>query len=191
MRGMTISLPIEPEANKLLTNDPLALLVGMVLDQQDKLEKAFSAPYVLARRLGHEATAHELADFDPEALIAIFATPPALHRFPKAMAARVQAVCRLLVEEYDGDAAKLWQDVGTGTELLKRIAALPGFGKQKSQIFTALLGKQYGVQPDGWREAAGAYGEVGSHRSVADIVDGDSLAKVREYKKEMKAAAKG
>jgi uncharacterized HhH-GPD family protein len=107
------------------------------------------------------------------------------------MAARVQAVCRLLVEEYDGDAAKLWQDVGTGTELLKRIAALPGFGKQKSQIFTALLGKQYGVQPDGWREAAGAYGEVGSHRSVADIVDGDSLAKVREYKKEMKAAAKG
>jgi uncharacterized HhH-GPD family protein len=187
---MTISLPIEPEANKLLTNDPLALLVGMVLDQQDKLEKAFSAPYVLAQRLGHEATAQELADFDPEALIAIFATPPALHRFPKAMAARVQAVCRLLVDECDGDAAKLWTGVDSGTELTKRIAALPGFGKQKSQIFTALLGKQYGVQPDGWREAAGAYGEVGSHRSVADIVDADSLAKVRQYKKEMKAAAK-
>ncbi|HEV7965693.1 MAG TPA: HhH-GPD-type base excision DNA repair protein [Actinoplanes sp.] len=187
---MTISLPIEPEANKLLTNDPLALLVGMVLDQQDKLEKAFSAPYVLAQRLGHEPTAQELADFDPDALIAIFATPPALHRFPKAMAARVQAVCRLLVEEYDGDAAKLWTGVDSGKELTKRIVALPGFGKQKSQIFTALLGKQYGVQPDGWRQAAGAYGEVGSHRSVADIVDVDSLAKVREYKKEMKAAAK-
>ena len=187
---MTISLPIDAEANKLLTDDPLALLVGMVLDQQDKLEKAFSAPYVLAQRLGHVPTAPELAEFDPDALIAIFATPPALHRFPKAMAGRVQAVCRLLVEDYDGDAAKLWQGVDTGAELQKRIAALPGFGKQKSQIFTALLGKQYGVQPDGWREAAGAYGEVGSHRSVADIVDADSLAKVREYKKEMKAAAK-
>jgi uncharacterized HhH-GPD family protein len=187
---MTISLPIEPEANRLLTNDPLALLVGMVLDQQDKLEKAFAAPYVLSQRLGHEPTAQELADFDPDALIAIFATPPALHRFPKAMAGRVQAVCRLLVEQYDGDAAKLWEGVQTGAELLRRIAALPGFGKQKSQIFTALLGKQYGVQPAGWREAAGAYGEVGSHRSVADIVDADSLAKVREYKREMKAAAK-
>ena len=187
---MTISLPIDPEANELLSRDPLALTLGMVLDQQDKLEKAFSAPYVLARRLGHEPTAQELADFDPDALIAIFATPPALHRFPKAMAGRVQAVCQLLVEHYDGDAAKLWQGVDTGAELLKRIAALPGFGKQKSQIFTALLGKQYGVQPDGWRAAAGAYGEVGSHRSVADIVDADSLAKVREYKREMKAAAK-
>jgi len=187
---MAVALPIVPEANDLLNRDPLALLVGMVLDQQDKLEKAFSAPYVLAQRLGHEPTAHELADFDPDELIAIFATPPALHRFPKAMAARVQAVCRLLVDEYDGDAAKLWQGVATGAELVKRVAALPGFGKQKSQIFTALLGKQYEVQPDGWREAAGAYGEVGSHRSVADIVDGDSLAKVREFKKEMKAAAK-
>ena len=181
MDAMTIALPIVPEANDLLNRDPLALTLGMVLDQQDKLEKAFSAPYVLAQRLGHEPTAQELADFDPDALIAIFATPPALHRFPKAMAARAQAVCRLLVEEYDGDAAKLWQGVPTGAALIKRIAALPGFGKQKSQIFTALLGKQYGVQPDGWREAAGAYGEVGSHRSVA---------KVREFKKEMKAAAK-
>jgi uncharacterized HhH-GPD family protein len=186
---MAISLPIAAGANELLTRDPLALLVGMVLDQQDKLEKAFGAPYVLSQRLGHEPTAQELADFDPDALIAVFATPPALHRFPKAMAGRVQAACRLLVDEYDGDAAKLWTGVDTGKELVRRIAALPGFGKQKSQIFTALLGKQYGVQPDGWREAAGAYGEIGSHRSVADIVDADSLAKVREYKKAMKAAA--
>src|SRR5215207_891282 len=164
---MTMSLPIDDEANKLLSEDPLALLIGMVLDQQVPLEKAFSSPYVIAQRLGRAPTAGELADFDPDALVTIFATPPALHRFPKAMAARVQAVCRLLVEEYDGDAAKLWQGASTGTELVKRIAALPGFGKQKSQILTALLGKQYGVQPDGWREASGAYGEVGSHRSVA------------------------
>lgn len=187
---MTISLPIVPEANELLTGNPLALLIGMVLDQQDKLEKAFSAPYVLSQRLGHVPTAPELADFDPEALIAIFATPPALHRFPKAMAGRVQAVCRLLVEQYDGDAAKLWTGVGSGAELLKRVAALPGFGQQKSQIFTALLGKQYGIQPDGWREAAGGYGEAGSYRSVADIVDAASLLKVREYKQLMKAEAK-
>jgi uncharacterized HhH-GPD family protein len=187
---MAITLPIAAEANDLLSRDPLALLFGMVLDQQDKLEKAFNAPYVLSRRLGHMPTAAELADFDPEALVTVFSTPPALHRFPKAMAGRVQAVCRLLVDEYDGDAAKLWQGITTGQELVKRIAALPGFGKQKSQIFTALLGKQYGITPDGWREAAGAYGEDGSHRSVADIVDGASLDKVRAYKKEMKASGR-
>jgi uncharacterized HhH-GPD family protein len=188
---MTMSLPIAPEANDLLTRDALALTVGMVLDQQVPLEKAFSSPYVLAQRLGHAPTAEELATFDPDALVAIFATPPALHRFPKAMAARVQEVCRALVDTYDGEAAHLWRDVADGKELVKRIAALPGFGKQKSQIFTALLGKQYGVQPPGWRAAAGAYGEEGSHRSVADIVDAESLGKVRAFKKAMKAAAKG
>ena len=190
MGGMTLSLPIDAEANKLLSEDSLALLIGMVLDQQIPLEKAFSSPYVLAQRLGHPPTAPELAEFDPDALIAIFAKPPALHRFPKAMAARVQEVCRALVEHYDGDAARLWAEAGDGKELVRRIGSLPGFGKQKSQIFTALLGKQYDVRPPGWREAAGAYGEEGSHRSVADIVDAESLAKVRAYKKEMKAAAK-
>ncbi len=188
---MTITLPIDGAANELLSKDPLALLIGMVLDQQVSLEKAFSSPYVLARRLGHAPTAAELAGFDPDELVTIFATPPALHRFPKAMAARVQDVCRVLVERYDGDAAALWADVGSGAELLKRIGSLPGFGRQKAQIFTALLGKQYGVRPDGWREAAGAYGEEGAYRSVADIVDADSLAKVRDYKKATKAAAKG
>ena len=187
---MTLSLPIDAAANELLTKDPLALLIGMVLDQQIPLEKAFSSPYVLAQRLGHAPTAEELAGFDPEALVAIFAEPPALHRFPKAMAARVQEVCRVLVGSYDGDAANLWRDAADGKELVKRIGSLPGFGKQKSQIFTALLGKQYGVRPTGWREAAGAYGEEGAHRSVADIVDGDSLARVRAFKKEMKAAAR-
>jgi uncharacterized HhH-GPD family protein len=154
------------------------------------LEKAFSSPYVLALRLGHEPTAQEIADFDPDALITIFATPPALHRFPKAMAARTQEVCRVLVERYDGDAAALWTGAADGKELLKRIGELPGFGKQKAQIFTALLGKQYGFTPPGWREAAGGYGDEDAYRSVADIVDAQSLANVRAFKKEMKAAAK-
>jgi uncharacterized HhH-GPD family protein len=187
---MTFNLPIDAAANELLAADPLALLIGMVLDQQIPLEKAFTSPHVLAQRLGHVPTAVELAGFDPDALIEIFARPPALHRFPKAMAARVQEVCRALVEIYDGEAAKLWAEASDGRELLGRVAALPGFGKQKSQIFVALLGKQYGVEPAGWREAAGGYGEVGSFKSVADIVDGESLAKVRAYKKDMKAAAK-
>jgi uncharacterized HhH-GPD family protein len=187
---MTLSLPIDAEANKLLARDPLALLIGMVLDQQVPLEKAFTSPYVLAQRLGHQPTAQEIADMDPDALVAIFAKPPALHRFPKAMAARVQDVCRALVDRYDGDAAQLWAGVADGTELLRRIGSLPGFGKQKAQIFTALLGKQYGVRPPGWREAAGTYGEDGSYRSVADICDAESLARVRAYKKEMKSAAK-
>ncbi|MCA2216081.1 HhH-GPD-type base excision DNA repair protein [Jidongwangia harbinensis] len=188
---MATSLPIPAEANDLLSRDPLALLIGMTLDQQDKLEKAFTSPYVLAQRLGHPPTAHEIAGYDTDELIAIFAKPPALHRFPKAMATRVQEVCRALVADYDGDAAGLWRDVADGKDLVKRIASLPGFGKQKSQIFAALLGKQFGVRPDGWREAAGAYGEEGSYRSVADIVDDESLTRVRAYKKEMKAAAKG
>jgi uncharacterized HhH-GPD family protein len=188
--GMSFSLPIPAEANALLNRDPLAVVIGMVLDQQVPLEKAFTSPWVLGQRLGHEPTALELAEFEPDGLVEIFATPPALHRFPKAMAARVQEVCRVLVDRYDGAADGLWAGVGSGQELLRRVAALPGFGRQKAQIFVALLGKQYGVQPDGWREAAGGYGEAGSHRSVADIVDGDSLTRVREYKKQMKAAAK-
>ena len=190
MSGMTFSLPIGAEANALLDRDPLAVLVGLTLDQQITMEKAFTSPYVLAERLGHEPTATELADFAPDELIAIFSRPPALHRFPKAMAARVQEVCRVLVDQYGGDAAALWSDAPTGAELYKRIFALPGFGKQKSQIFVALLGKQYGVQPPGWREAAGGYGEADSYRSVADIVDDESLAKVRAYKKQLKADAR-
>jgi uncharacterized HhH-GPD family protein len=188
---MTFHLPIDPKANELLDRDPLALLVGMVLDQQVTFEKAFSSPYVLCQRIGvTELDAHALARFDADTLTEAFATPPALHRFPKAMAARVQEVCRLLVAQYDGDTTRLWADAGTGKELLKRVSALPGFGKQKAQIFVALLGKQYGVQPDGWREAAGAYGAEGAYKSVADITDEQSLAKVRAFKKEMKAAAK-
>jgi uncharacterized HhH-GPD family protein len=190
MGGMTFSLPIDAEANALLDRDPLAVVVGLTLDQQITMEKAFTSPWVLAQRLGHAPTAVELADFDAEALIAIFATPPALHRFPKAMAVRVQEVCRVLVDRYDGDAAALWRDAADGAELFKRIHALPGFGQQKAQILVALLGKQYGVQPPGWREAAGGYGEADAYKSVADIVDEESLAKVRAYKKQVKADAK-
>ncbi|NJC68362.1 Fe-S cluster assembly protein HesB [Planosporangium thailandense] len=185
-----LSLPIDPAANELLRRSPLALLLGMVLDQQIPLERAFSAPYDLVRRLGHEPDARELAGYDPEALTAIFAERPALHRFPKAMAVRAQQVCQVLVDRYDGDTARLWTEARDGKELLKRVAELPGFGKQKAQIFVALLGKQLDVRPPGWREAAGGYGEEGSFRSVADIVDEASLAKVRSYKQQMKAAAK-
>ncbi|OKI65926.1 HhH-GPD-type base excision DNA repair protein [Micromonospora sp. CB01531] len=187
---MTLSLPIDPQANELLARSPLALLLGMVLDQQVPMEKAFSSPYVLAQRLGHEPDARELAGYAPEALVALFAQPPALHRFPKAMAARVHEVCQVLVERYDGDPARLWSDVTDGRDLLRRVGELPGFGKQKAQIFVALLGKRFGITPDGWREAAGGYGDAEAYRSVADVTDPESLRRVREYKQRMKAEAK-
>jgi uncharacterized HhH-GPD family protein len=187
---MPLSLPIPEEATKLLYNSPLALITGMLLDQQIPMEKAFSSPYVLKQRLGHDLDAREIATFDPEAFEAIVAKPPALHRFPRANAKRIQEMCQILVERYDGDAANVWAGVDSGAELVRRVGQLPGFGKQKSQIFVALLAKQFGVQPEGWREATGVYGEEGSLRSVADITDEGSLAKVREYKQAMKAAAK-
>ena len=188
---MKISMPVEPDANDLLSRDPLALLIGMLLDQQVPLERAFSAPYDLARRLGHEPTAAELADYDPEALAAVFAGRPALHRYPKSMAARVQALSQLIVARYGGDAGRVWGDAASGAELRQRVAELPGFGAQKAQIFVALLGKQLGVQPPGWRAAAGTFGEPGTFCSVADISDEDSLGRVRAYKQRLKAAAKG
>jgi uncharacterized HhH-GPD family protein len=183
-------MPVEPAANELLSTDPLALLIGMLLDQQVPLERAFSAPYDLTRRLGHRPTAEELAGYDPEALAAVFAERPALHRYPASMAARVQALAQLIVARYDGAAGRVWRDAADGADLRRRVAELPGFGAQKAQIFVALLGKQLGVQPAGWREAAGPFGEAGSHCSVADISDEDSLARVRAYKQELKAAAK-
>jgi uncharacterized HhH-GPD family protein len=185
-----ISLPVDDEANELLTRDALALLIAMLLDQQVPFERAFSAPRDLVRRLGHVPSAEELADFEPEALAAVFSERPALHRFPKAMAARTQEVAKIIMAEYGGDAAALWSTAPSGAELLKRVSALPGFGKVKAQIFVALLGKQLGVRPPGWREAAGSFGDEGSHVSVADIVDDESLGKVRSHKQAMKAAAK-
>jgi uncharacterized HhH-GPD family protein len=186
----TLCLSQNADADALLTRDPLALLIGMVLDQQIPLEKAFSSPYVLTERLGHDLDAREIAEYEPEAFAKVFATPPALHRFPGSMAGRVQELCRALVTDYDGDAASVWKGAKTGEELLKRVKALPGFGEQKARIFVALLGKQLGVRPRGWREAAGVYGEDGCRRSVADITGADSLREVRAYKQEMKAAAK-
>ena len=187
---MPISMPVDDQANELLSRSALALLIAMLLDQQVPLERAFSAPYELVQRLGHEPTAEELASFNPEELAAIFSARPALHRFPKAMAARVQELARLIVADYDGDPAAVWTTAASGQELLNRVSALPGFGEQKAKIFVALLGKQLGVQPPGWREAAGAFGGDQTYLSVADISDAESLGKVRSYKQALKAAAK-
>lgn len=155
------------------------------------MERAFGAPRLLADRLGVDTLdAGALAGMEPEALTAVFQGPPALHRYPGSMAGRAQDLCRLLVEKYDGRAENLWADVPDGRTLLRRLKELPGFGAQKASIFLALLGKRYGVAPEGWREAAGAYGEEGSHRSVADITGPESLAEVRRFKQEQKAAKK-
>jgi uncharacterized HhH-GPD family protein len=190
MDRMTLTLPIDAEANDLLRRSPLALLIGMILDQQFPMERAFLAPYELSRRLGHEPTAGELAAFDPDALIAIFAKPPVLHRFPRAMAARVQEACQIVVQRYGGDTERIWTGAADAKDAFKRVSELPGFGRQKAQIFLALLGKRFDVRPEGWREVAGDYGREGSFRSVADVVDAASLEKVRDFKKQIKTAAK-
>ena len=178
-------------ADQLLEEDPLALLIGMVLDQQIPLEKAFHGPLILRERMGGgPLDVHRLADADEESILAWFATPPALHRFPASMGKRVQEVCRHLVEVYDGRAADVWETAEDGRELLARMKAMPGFGDQKAKIFVALLGKRLGAAPQGWAEAAGDYGAPGSFRSVADIDGPAALQQVRAFKKSMKAAAK-
>ena len=187
----TLTITQDPRADELLGRDPLALLLGMLFDQQFPMERAFSGPRLLADRMGVDTlSAAEIADADPERMAAWFQGPPAVHRYPGSMAARAQAVCRLLVERYDGRAEALWADAPDGKALLRRVGELPGFGAQKAKIFVALLGKQYGVAPAGWREAAGEYGEEGSRRSVADITGPESLAEVRRTKQEKKQAAK-
>ncbi|MFF9162338.1 HhH-GPD-type base excision DNA repair protein [Streptomyces longwoodensis] len=188
---VTVHLAQDPEADALLGRSPLAALVGMLLDQQIPMEWAFKGPRTIADRLGtDDLDAHEIAARDPESFAALLSDKPAVHRYPGSMAKRIQQLCQYLVDHYDGDAEGVWRGVDDGRELLRRLEDLPGFGKQKAQIFLALLGKQLGVTPQGWREAAGSYGEPRSHRSVADITGPDSLAKVRAYKQEMKAAAK-
>ncbi|MBP0454515.1 MULTISPECIES: HhH-GPD-type base excision DNA repair protein [unclassified Kitasatospora] len=189
--NVTVRLAQQPEADALLGRSALAALVGMLLDQQVPMEWAFTGPLTIAQRLGRDdLDAHEIAVYSPEEFVALLSDKPAVHRYPAAMAKRVQQLCQFLVAQYDGDAAGIWRDVKSGRELLSRLNALPGFGKQKSQIFLALLGKQYGVQPEGWREAAGTYGEEGSYHSVADITGPESLEKVRAHKQEVKRAAK-
>ncbi len=178
------------DADQLLSDSPLALLIGLVLDQQITLEKAFLAPLLLRQRLGRELDASYIASLDPGELENIFSEKPALHRFPAAMAKRVQEVCRVVADKYGNDAIQIWQNAKGGAELLNRIKDLPGFGAMKAKIFVALLGKQLGVDVPGWREASEPFGEPGSFRSIADITDMDSLAKVREFKTEMKATSK-
>lgn len=188
---MTLRLSQDVDADAFLGEDPLALLIGMLLDQQIPMERAFAAPHTLARRMGaSRLDAGAIAAFEPTEFAALFATPPALHRFPQAMAGRVQALARHLQDSYDGDVTRLWNEAADGATLLKRLAGLPGFGEQKARIFLALLGKQLGVQPPGWRAAAGSYGEDGSTRSVADVTGPETLAAVREFKQIAKAKAK-
>jgi uncharacterized HhH-GPD family protein len=188
-RPVTLRLAQDPDADALLARDPLALLIGMLLDQQFPMERAFAGPYLLARRLQLDTLdPATIAAYDPEALAKAMAGPPAVHRYWGAMAGRVQALCQHVLERWNGDAAELWRTAATGRELLARLRALPGFGEQKARIFVALLGKQLGVQPPGWREVAGPYGEQGSHRSVADVTGADSLAAVRAFKQAAKQA---
>jgi uncharacterized HhH-GPD family protein len=185
-----LQLVQDPAADELLESNPFALLVGMMLDQQIPMEVAFAGPKKIADRMGG-VDAREIADYDPEKFIALCSERPAVHRFPGSMGKRLQTLAQTIVDDYDGNAPALWT-VGDpdGREVLRRLKALPGFGEQKAKIFLALLGKQYGVTPTGWREAAGDYGTAGTHMSVADVVDAGSLEKVRSYKKQAKAAAK-
>ncbi|MEU6990668.1 HhH-GPD-type base excision DNA repair protein [Streptomyces sp. NPDC046465] len=188
---VTLHLAQDESADELLGRSPLAALVGMLLDQQVPMEWAFTGPYTIASRLGaDDLDAHEIAAYDPEDFATLLSTKPAVHRYPGSMAKRIQQLCQYLVDHYDGDPTALWQDAATGGELLERLGALPGFGKQKSQIFLALLGKQLGVRPEGWRGAAGDYGTAEAYRSVADITGPESLLKVRAHKQQLKAQAK-
>lgn len=184
----TIHITGDEHADQVLSDDPFALLVGMMLDQQYPMEHAFRGPAKVLDRFGTLDPAR-IAAADPEPFAALCSTPPAIHRFPGSMTARLQELARIVEDEYDGHAERIWTEAADGKDLLKRMQALPGFGKQKAQIFVALLAKQLGVRPDGWEAAVGAYAEDG-YRSVADVVDGASLQKVRDFKKEKKAAAK-
>jgi uncharacterized HhH-GPD family protein len=183
-----LQLAQDAGADALLGSNPFALLVGMLLDQQVPMETAFAGPKKIADRMGgFDAT--EIADYDPDKFAALCSKRPAIHRFPGSMAKRIQALAQVIVDRYDGDAAGLWTAGSPdGAELLRRLEGLPGFGEQKARIFLALLGKQYGVTPAGWRTAAGEYGKASSHMSVADVVDARSLEQVRSHKKQMKAA---
>ena len=185
---MTIKITGDDAADQVLTDSPFALLVGMMLDQQYPMEHAFRGPAKVLARFGSIEPA-TIAAADPVEFAALCTVPPAIHRFPGSMAARLQELARIVEEQYGGHAERLWNDATSGQDLLKRVMALPGFGKQKAQIFVALVAKQLDVRPEGWEAAVGAYAEPG-YRSVADVVDGESLQKVRDYKKAKKAAAK-
>ncbi len=179
-----------PEADELLSSDPLALLIGMVLDQQVPFERAFKSPSDLRERLGGHLDPAAIAAMPPDELVEAFAARPALHRFPRSMAGRVQQVCAEITTTYGGDTAAIWTSAPDGKTLLGNLRALPGFGDQKARIFVALLGKRLGVRPPGWEEAAGPYGEPGTFRSVADIDSPEAMSKVRRFKQQAKAEAR-
>lgn len=189
MAAPTLPVTGDPEADGLLVTDPLALMIGMLLDQQVPMEWAFSAPLKLRDRLGG-LDAQAIASMPLEDLEVVFKGPPALHRYPSSMAKRTQQLCQHLVAEHGGDAAAVWTGVDTGAELFARVRALPGYGGEKAKIFTALLAKRFGVAPKGWEEPARPFSDA-SHRSVADIDSADALAEVRAFKKMMKAKGKG
>ena len=184
-----LSLTQDPAADEVLSTDAFALLTGMLLDQQFPMERAFAGPATILDRFGTLDPA-KIAAAPAGAFADLCATPPAIHRYGRSMAGRVQALASHVVEHYDGDAERLWTTADSPAEMLARLTALPGFGQQKARIFAALLGKQLGVRPAGWREAIGPYAEDGSFRSVADVVDQQSLERVRAFKKSQKAAAK-
>ncbi|WP_280296573.1 HhH-GPD-type base excision DNA repair protein [Nocardia abscessus] len=186
----TLRLAQDAEADKLLTEDHFATLLGMLLDQQYPMEHAFRGPKKIADRMGG-FDIQRIAEADPQEFEELAATPPAIHRYGRSMARRAQELARYVIEHYDGKAENIWTAGDPdGNEVLRRLKELPGYGEQKAKIFLALLGKQRGVRPEGWRAAAGAYGDEGSRRSVADVTDAESLAQVREFKKQAKAAAK-
>ncbi len=172
-----------PEADRLLEEEPLALLIGLVLDQQVKMEKAFNGPYDLKQRLGG-LDAAEIASMSPEALDAVFRQRPALHRFPGNMARRVQKLCQMVATEYGGDAGAIWREVSDGDELARRISALPGFGDMKVRITISVLAKKFGVQPSGWERHAANW------HTVADVDSEESMAQARDVKRRMKAEGK-
>lgn len=185
-------LPItgDPDADQLLVSSPLALVIGMLLDQQVPMEWAFVSPYRLKERLGGELDAAHIAAIDPEKLDEIFRQRPPLHRYPASMAKRVHALAQHVVEHYDGDAARLWTDAADGDDLYRRVHALPGYGDQKAKIFVALLAKRFGVAPAGWETVAGPYADD-TPRSAADVDSAEALQRVREFKRAKRAADKG
>ena len=185
---MAIHITGDEHADQVLTDSPFALLLGMLLDQQFPMERAFAGPAKVLDRFGSLEPA-EIAAAEPEHFASLCSEPPAVHRFPASMAERIQAVAQIVVNDYDGQAEKIWTEAADGKDLLARMTALPGFGRQKAQIFVALLAKQVGVRPAGWESAVGDYSAEG-YRSVADVVDAASLEKVRAYKKEKKAGGK-
>jgi uncharacterized HhH-GPD family protein len=185
---MGFHLTGEPAADQVLDEYPFAVLMGMMLDQQYGMEHAFRGGWKVLTRFG-TLDPGAIAAADPEEFTALCSTPPAIHRFPRSMAARLQELATLVESEYDGDASRVWSEATTGRQLLARIQRLPGFGRQKAQIFVALLAKQLGVRPEGWEAAAGDYALVG-YRSVADVVDAESLQKVRTFKQQKKAEAR-